>query len=852
MPDGVSIFEVIKRGGYEASLITTFNATLPFYEEVVLRKLVGAGCRHNVVLMDRQQCALSWESEALRPRRAGYDYTLLPVGVAGAFHPKVCLLLGPRKAAILIGSHNLTLSGFGYNREVTNWVEVAGPKDLEGTAVLAAAWKMVRGWIEIERGTAPDALLDSALAITNFVSPLIASAGEMETVIAIGQRPGQRSLIEQLSDMAPRNVSRIGVVGAFFDREQSMIKELSKRWPAAEIVVGIDPQTVELPGSPDMTIATYVDARPLWPGESGYLHAKAIYLETDDVAMDAFVSGSANPSRPAWMATASAGNVEAVLLRLGQEARAVAETIGLRGVFGLPALPQDVCADIAARCTPRIDEGQPRAIPLYSGVADSVAGQLRIFGTGSLPDVTVATLFGASMEELEKISKIESVGTHLVLSPEVSLTGIRSCLLASGGEIVARVMVLHPAVLEAASRSSKQYQIRAALGGLGSSEGDISKLIATVEKVIFADETAREVDQAVREHQERRAAATSKAGPESLTISVADMAKTKKKTRLLKSGDLACLIDVLLRHLSEGLERVGIDTDKSGRTEEEQIGKEDVEPVEADEETQAATALSDLEIACRVAAKARSMTRKMVKQLELAARDEPRRVGAVVKLVAVLALIRQLRQLDKLKRWRATGQLLVDERDRRYVLDQSIKYLFGTKNPLIEVLDSVAGESTDEATQLRVLLLWLAWDVGEELTEQIDRSLLFEPAALRSRLQANAFFVKLMPCVVREEDAKADLQESIQRTTKPTPEAAQRAAQWLARHWEFGSRWARGTHELADLRIGGFCRVQAQGGDPRVVVELDHDNVGFWNFDQVKRFRRDRVVGVAPIESSAP
>jgi hypothetical protein len=223
-----------------------------------------------------------------------------------------------------------------------------------------------------------------------------------------------------------------------------------------------------------------------------------------------------------------------------------------------------------------------------------------------------------------------------------------------------------------------------------------------------------------------------------------------------------------------------------------------------------------------------------------------------MKLVAVLGLIRELRQLDKLKRWRATGQLLVDERDRRYVLDQSIKYLFGTKNPLIEVLDSVAGESTDEAIQLRVLLLWLAWDVGEELTEQIDRSLLFEPAALRSRLQANAFFVKLMPCVVREEDAKADLQESIQRTTKPTPEAAQRAAQWLARHWEFGSRWARGTHELADLRIGGFCRVQAQGGDPRVVVELDHDNVGFWNFDQVKRFRRDRVVGVAPIESSAP
>ncbi len=62
MSDEVSLLEVIKRGGYEASLITTFNATLPFYEEVLLRKLVAAGCRHNVVLMDRGQCAASWEA----------------------------------------------------------------------------------------------------------------------------------------------------------------------------------------------------------------------------------------------------------------------------------------------------------------------------------------------------------------------------------------------------------------------------------------------------------------------------------------------------------------------------------------------------------------------------------------------------------------------------------------------------------------------------------------------------------------------------------------------------------------------------------------------------------------------
>ena len=56
--ESASIFEVIKRGGWDGSLFTTFNATLPFYEDVVLRKLTAVGCRNNVLLMDRRQCAL--------------------------------------------------------------------------------------------------------------------------------------------------------------------------------------------------------------------------------------------------------------------------------------------------------------------------------------------------------------------------------------------------------------------------------------------------------------------------------------------------------------------------------------------------------------------------------------------------------------------------------------------------------------------------------------------------------------------------------------------------------------------------------------------------------------------------
>lgn len=843
MSDGISIFDVIKRGGYEASLITTFNATLPFYEEVVLRKLVGAGCRHNVVLMDRQQCAVAWESEASRPRLAGYAYTLLPVGVPGAFHPKICLLLGPKKASILIGSHNLTLSGFGYNREITNWMEVAGPKDTEGAAILSAVWQMARQWIELERNKAPEPLLESASAIANFVNPLVANAVSMSSTIAIGQSPVGSTLINQLTEKVSPEVKRIAVIGAFFDQGQVFIKELQTRWPTAEVVVGIDPDTVHLPGNPDTMSIKYVDVRPLWSDKGGYLHAKALYFESDDVAAAAFVSGSANPSRPAWMATPGDGNVEAVLLRTGADARSAAETTGIRGVFALPALAQDIFASIAQRTAASSDDEQA-SVQLWNGVADSEVGILRVACRGKSADITTAMLLGPNMEQLEEIEKIDVSGSEILLRPTIDLTRVRSCLLTGTEGFIARVMVLHPSILSTSSRSSKQYQIRSALSALGSSEGDISKVIATVERVIFADETTREIDIAVREHRERRAGIDPTAGPESLAISVDDVPKAKKKLRLLKSGDLAYLIDVLLRRLSEGLESQTVETDKAGRTEEEQIGKEDTGPAESDQAPPPPTPLSDRDIAVLVARRARALIGKMVSQLKLAAQDESRQAGAVIQLIAVLALLRELRHLDKLKRWRSTGQPLAEEKDRRYLLGESLNYLLSSTTHLIDVVNKAAEESTDEATQLRVLLLWLAWDLGEELTDQIGR--IWDPNELQAKLCSNAAFLKLIPPIAKDCDARVNLEQSIAHTVRETPEATVRASNWLSRQLKFGDAWASGFRQCDDLRVGGLCYVPGIVDEPRVVLELSDDIVGFWDFGRVWRFARNRVHGAVP------
>jgi hypothetical protein len=835
----ISILDVIKRGGYEASLITTYNATLPFYEEVILRKLVGAGCRHNVVLMDRAQCAISWSSEATRPMRAGHSYTLLPIGVPGAFHPKLCILVGPKKASILIGSHNLTLSGFGYNREVTNWIEVAGIKDGEGVALLADAWRMASQWIELERGKSPDAMLESALSFSNFVSPLISGPAASANTFALTQIPNGQPLLDQVLEKITPKVKKIGIIGAFFDNELAFIKEIAKRWPSAKIVVGIDPDSVQLSVVPVAGVARYVDARQLWTESKSYLHAKIIYFETGDNNR-AFVSGSANPSRPAWLSTQSC-NVEAVLLQIGPDAKKSAEATNINHIFGLAELDRKILKTISIRSSEEIVISELIPVPLWDGTANSESEEIAITIRGRKKNFD-RVLFLADMRILGKAARPSSDGDVCTLKVGNDVGSIRSCLFFSKDVLVAQAMIHHPSVILASSQSSRQYQIRSALSALGSNDGDISKVIASVERVIFADETNNEIDASLREHKATQAGESRVYPPKSLAISVADLPKVKKKLRLLKSGDLAYLLDVLLRRLSEGLDTATVETDRSGRTEEEQVGQDGENETSSLERV--TTAISDIDIAKAVSRRAKALIRKMVAQLELAATDKTRRASAVLQLIAVLALLRELRHLDRTPRWKITGQFLVEEDDRQYLLDESLYYLLCSSTRLLDTIEQTIGKDTDETVQLRVLMLWLAWDLGHELTDQVGKFL--DPEELNAKLGTNAMFLNLIPPIAVDNAAQAELERCISRTIRPTPEAALRAQKWLARHWSFGLAWTNGVDAGNDIHVGGFCCVPGNVDEPQVVVELSDRVVGFWDFDQIRRFEKSRVLGVSP------
>lgn len=245
MPELISLLDTLAETGVEASLITTFNAYLPFYEEVLLRKLLANGCRHNTVLMDAAQLSSCLANPAMRPTGAGFDYTLASIQSEAAFHPKLMLLVGPKRAITCVGSHNLTLSGFGLNRETTCKMAGFGADD-QGSDIARAAWRLTKDWLEKGGASLPRQTHRNILAIED-IAPWLRTAGAMrEECRLLYQAPRTLSLWEQLRKLTPLSVKRIIVIGAFFDARCEFMHTLETAYPNAKILAAIEPETVHL------------------------------------------------------------------------------------------------------------------------------------------------------------------------------------------------------------------------------------------------------------------------------------------------------------------------------------------------------------------------------------------------------------------------------------------------------------------------------------------------------------------------------------------------------------------------------------------------------------------------------
>jgi len=108
---------------YHKALLLTYSFDPIFFEQVVLPDLWAGRSSDILVLGDESQIAASTQAASGQLWHLGKQYLLAGAKHAGAFHPKVMLRLGPKDGVIMLGSGNVTSSGWGGNQEVaTAWM----------------------------------------------------------------------------------------------------------------------------------------------------------------------------------------------------------------------------------------------------------------------------------------------------------------------------------------------------------------------------------------------------------------------------------------------------------------------------------------------------------------------------------------------------------------------------------------------------------------------------------------------------------------------------------------------------------------------------------------------------------
>lgn len=830
----ISLLDELRKGGYEASLITTFNAYLPFYEEVVLRRLVNAGVRHNVLMMDAGQYAASMANHP--PRIAGRRYSLLPIAVPGAFHPKLIMLLGKSKGLVAVGSHNMTLAGFGFNRELTNVVRIQDENDTEGVSIAHDAWSEVTSWIDKFSSGVPKQVLDMVRRCHDFAPWLKNTESSQSDTRLLAARPGLRSLWEQITDLIEGEATDISVTGAFFDQKLSFLRRIRSDLKSARVVVGVDPRTVQIPPvARDLSDVLLHRADRLGlegtdnEGGSRYLHAKALLIRQSD-GRAIFACGSANPSRPAWLAQEGAGNVELMLVQQGAKAIDAATEVGFAGLIDHPPLGEIEWQQIAENQLHETSWDGPKhrtGLAVVEGGAVNLQHAM-VEGLES-PEYELVAGDGSGIGRTKRFEDDGLTVTVQFPNSQLARANWLSCFVA--GELVLKLLLHHAREIEEQAETGVQRRFKEALLSLNTDAPNIGLLIECIDKIVFSQDPGKSAD-TIREATARTSEEPTREGKDlgTLAIDVENITKRKPKNRLQHSSDFAYLLDALIYHLRiQDFEPVE-ELDSHGRSEEEQIEADDDE--NSEERRISPEEQNELINLCH--GKVRTLVNRMLGQIEAYRDGRQELEPLLMRLLGVLAVLRELRNCDGRVAWVEKGKTTVPEAERLRLLEGVMFNLFeGT--PSLLKMESLGEEleGSDDVARVKGLVVWLAWDC--DISLNLEKPFMESSEEFEIRLRQNAMVLALAQMMSDDEVIVDEARNSIGSLTSSELD-------WLKAMQRFVSWCEQLVLDKSSLRPAD----EAEPGDIAV-----HKTIDNWNLRFVSN-RGGRFVSLLRLDSKKP
>jgi hypothetical protein len=288
------------------AIILTHNINFLFVQGVLTPRLRWAGNPRLTIFADAASAASSWRQDRALLDGLGVRYRVVPVdlGPYRRFHPKVLLLANRERAAIAVGSGNLTHGGMAANHEA--WA--FGVSGGEGAGLIAGFRDYIDGLL---------ARLPLAEPLREAIDVVFetdqAWAADLPTPAGLIGSPAPRPLLDRIADGITGPVRAVSVISPYHDPDGAALTAIAARFDAPVTCwvqqgrEGLSrPAAEKLP--PSVTLRTLRTQ-----GEhQSFIHAKVLAFHRDaDVVL---VVGSANCSRAALLADDTWGNAELVAM----------------------------------------------------------------------------------------------------------------------------------------------------------------------------------------------------------------------------------------------------------------------------------------------------------------------------------------------------------------------------------------------------------------------------------------------------------------------------------------------------------------------------------------------------------
>jgi hypothetical protein len=317
-----NILELIGTGKnkYHSCVITSYSIDLAFFEQLILPRLRGAGITNINLFVDAsmlEKYLASHLGDSLKKFNANYSIT--PVSISGAFHPKMLFLAGKDKGYLSIGSGNITSSGLLYNDEI--WSSFYTSKERLGAQpIFKSAWQYIQSLSFHSLGINVTKI-NWIAQHSQWISDLENNQGSIAVIkdveYSMFYTQSAKSLYSEVISTLSRKPKSIKIIAPYYNRSGAFLQKLIGDLAPEEMHCVVDTSNGILPVDFTSSMCQFSDWKDVINTENSKsiqrLHAKIIQIEYNEETV--FILGSANATLEAYgISNRAFKNDEAVVI----------------------------------------------------------------------------------------------------------------------------------------------------------------------------------------------------------------------------------------------------------------------------------------------------------------------------------------------------------------------------------------------------------------------------------------------------------------------------------------------------------------------------------------------------------